>query len=641
MRLINAEIAGYGRLVKVKVNLDSKVIAVVGPNEAGKTTFLNALAFLNDDSALSQIARSRAVAVDGESSVVKANFVLDDDDRAALEHLDLEQPPLSISASRRADGGNVLIAIKPRPLKARAPLHEALSNLRSEMSRADLDALISEETVFGDPGSDAARDFKTELAELEASLSALADASEDTETEEIARLTDELAGALVDDAEADALRSALIAASAWLGIEDPSASARSTLWNRAPDFLLFDEDDRTLLSSYTLNAALLANIPNALANLARMGNLDLPSLESALTAGDVARRDTATNKSNKRLAELFKEAWKQSRLSVMFSVDGTELRVSIIENGENVTVFGERSAGLRMFVALVAFLAARDSSVPPILLIDEAENHLHIDAQADLVGMFVSQEQAARVIYTTHSPACLPPDLGVGIRAVVPLEGNQQVSEIRNSFWTGGAGYSPLMIAMGAAAAAFTAARFVVLAEGATEMILLPSLIRKATGLEILPYQVAPGLSEVPKDFYQSLDLEGAKVAYVLDGDAGGKALRKALQERGVPEERIVMIPAPGLENVLVADVYLSAVASLLREQYQEVQVPELPVLTVADESSWATQLSVWASRHKLQMPSKVAIANRLVEENKATPSDAFRPELVELHARLLLALGV
>ena len=168
------------------------------------------------------------------------------------------------------------------------------------------------------------------------------------------------------------------------------------------------------------------------------------------------------------------------------------------------------------------------------------------------------------------------------------------------------------MIAMGAAAAAFTAARFVVLAEGATEMILLPSLIRKATGLEILPYQVAPGLSEVPKDFYQSLDLEGAKVAYVLDGDAGGKALRKALQKRGVPEERIVMIPAPGLENVLVADVYLSAVASLLREQYQEVQVPELPVLTVADESSWATQLSVWASRHRLQMPSKVAIANRL-----------------------------
>jgi len=641
VRLISAEIAGYGRLVQAKVNLDSKVIAVVGPNEAGKTTFLNALAFLNDASALSPIARSRAVAVDGQSSVVKANFVLDDDDRAALGHLDLEQSPLSISASRRADGGNVLIEIRPRPLKARRPLHEALSSLRSEMARPDLDALISEDTVFGDPGSDAARDFKTELAGLEASLSALAEASEDVETEEIARLTDELAGALDDDADADTLRGALTAASAWLAIEDPSASARSTLWSRAPDFLLFDEEDRTLLSSYTLDAALLSNIPNALANLARMGDLDLPSLESALTSGDVARRDTATNKSNKRLADLFKEAWKQSRLSVMFSVDGTELRVSIIENGENVTVFGERSAGLRMFVALVAFLAARDSSVPPILLIDEAENHLHIDAQADLVGMFVSQEQAARVIYTTHSPACLPPDLGVGIRAVVPLEGNQQVSEIRNSFWTGGAGYSPLMIAMGAAAAAFTAARFVVLAEGATEMILLPSLIRNATGLEILPYQVAPGLSEVPKDFYQSLDLEGAKVAYVLDGDAGGKALRRALQKRGVPEERIVMIPAPGLENVLVADVYLSAVASLLKEQYQEVQVPELPVLSAADESSWATQLGVWASRHKLQMPSKVAIANRLVEENKATPSDAFRSELVELHARLLLALGV
>ena len=42
-------------------------------------------------------------------------------------------------------------------------------------------------------------------------------------------------------------------------------------------------------------------------------------------------------------------------------------------------------------------------------------------------------------------------------------------------------------------------------------MILLPTLMRGATGLEALPYQVAPGLSEVPKDFYPKLDLEGSK----------------------------------------------------------------------------------------------------------------------------------
>ncbi|MCA2230409.1 AAA family ATPase [Nonomuraea aurantiaca] len=38
MRLINSRIRGYGKLGDTKTNLDAKVIAIVGPNEAGKAT---------------------------------------------------------------------------------------------------------------------------------------------------------------------------------------------------------------------------------------------------------------------------------------------------------------------------------------------------------------------------------------------------------------------------------------------------------------------------------------------------------------------------------------------------------------------------------------------------------------------------
>lgn len=176
-----------------------------------------------------------------------------------------------------------------------------------------------------------------------------------------------------------------------------------------------------------------------------------------------------------------------------------------------------------MFVALAAFVATRSTVTSPVLLIDEAETHLHYDAQADLVNMLLTQGEAAQVIYTTHSPGCLPPDLGTGIRVIAPAQSDPAISEVRNAFWVDHvAGFSPLLFAMGAGAAAFTTTRYAVIAEGASEMILLPSLIRAATGLDFLPYQVAPGLSEAPTSQYPKLDLQAARVAFAVDGDSGG-----------------------------------------------------------------------------------------------------------------------
>ena len=279
---------------------------------------------------------------------------------------------------------------------------------------------------------------------------------------------------------------------------------------------------------------------------------------------------------------------------------------------------------------------------PPILLIDEAENHLHIDAQADLVTMFVTQQHAVKVIYTTHSPACLPPDLGTGIRTVVPRPDNVQVSDVRNNFWQGAAGYSSLMLAMGAGAAAFTPARSVVLAEGATEMILLPTLLRSATGETELPYQVAPGLSEVPNAFLPQLDLEASRVAYLVDGDAGGARLRTSLLEAGVPERLIIDLELPGIESLLESKAYLDALSALLPEcnpENSRSAIPALPFVDQQDAESRAA-FKTWFETQNLRAPSKVAVANWLVENQRAVPSSKGAAVLKELHARLVAALS-
>ncbi|WP_448810373.1 AAA family ATPase [Agromyces bauzanensis] len=643
MRLISAHIKGYGRIVDSKVNLDSKVIAVVGPNEAGKTTLLNALAFVDRGGAIPLPERSRAAATTDDTLVTSLDYVLDVEDQEVLSDLDLQEVPTRALIARSASGAHLQVILTPLPRKSVRPLSDTQEALARVLAQPDVEHLITPDTVYADPKSDAARDYRAELQLVADAVAAAVDEPGTTLSPEVVANARSLLEVTVED-EPDAadVIVAYEAILAWAERDAPGAAARDRIWERAPTFVLFGEEDRSIQSTYNFDQ--VANPPRALANLAGMASLDLAELHQFIQSGDTARRRSAIVKANKRMDALFEEAWKQSRLSVHFEVDGAELRIELMEDGDNVTVFSERSAGLRMFIALIAFLKVRGTNEPPILLIDEAENHLHIDAQADLVNMFVTQQQAVKVIYTTHSPACLPPDLGTGIRVVAPRTDNFQISDVKNSFWQGTAGYSPLMMAMGAAAAAFTPARRVVLAEGATEMILLPSLMRHAIAQDELPYQIAAGLAEAPRDLLSKLDLEAAHVAYLVDGDDGGKKLKRALAGVGVPENLITELAVPGIENVIDPAAYGEAIAALVAESnanLTEADLASLPSIQLKAGESIAKATTMWIEEKGWKAPSKVAVANWLVTHGKALPSEAGRMLLSQLHDRLLISLGV
>lgn len=643
MRLISAHIKGYGRIVDSKVNLDSKVIAIVGPNEAGKTTLLNALAYVDRGGSIPVAERSRAAVVSDATQVTTFDYVLDAADKEQLSALDLHEVPERAYISRPASGEEVYVALEPRAVKSVRALEDALGTLMPALERTDLNDLIDNMSVYGDPQSDSARDYEGELySVVDALKAAIAEPGTNLSPEIVADVRSLREVTLDEEPDAAPLLAAYDAVIGWADREDPGSSARDLIWDRSPSFFLFADEDRSIQSTYNLDQ--VADPPRALANLAGMASLDLVELHQFIQTGDTARRRSAIVKANKRMDALFEEAWKQSRLSVHFEVDGAELRIELLEDGDNVTVFSERSAGLRMFIALSAFLKIHGSDKPPILLLDEAENHLHIDAQADLVNMFVTQQQAVKVIYTTHSPACLPPDLGTGIRVVAPRANNFQISDVKNSFWQGAAGYSPLMMAMGAAAAAFTPARRVVLAEGATEMILLPSLMRKAIGTDELPYQIAAGLAEAPRDLLSKLDLEAAHVAYLVDGDDGGKKLKRALVGVGIPENLITELAAPGIENVIDHAAYREAMAALVAESNANLtgaDIASLASIQPKAGESIAKLTTAWIEAKGWKAPSKVAVANWLVTHDKALPSDDGRTMLSQLHSRLLTALGV
>ena len=87
----------------------------------------------------------------------------------------------------------------------------------------------------------------------------------------------------------------------------------------------------------------------------------------------------------------------------------------------------ERSDGLRSFVALRAFLGQHNTDQPPVLMVAEAEIHIHYDAQANFVDMFTNLlplrpafQQAGRATPRGVGPVRLPPLATLGSSDLTP-----------------------------------------------------------------------------------------------------------------------------------------------------------------------------------------------------------------------------
>ncbi len=153
-------------------------------------------------------------------------------------------------------------------------------------------------------------------------------------------------------------------------------------------------------------------------------------------------------------------------------------------------------------------------------------------------------------------------------------------------------------------------------------MLVLPSLIKKAVGAEDLDYQVAPGLSEVAPEMYPELDLAGARVAYLVDGDQGGRDRRDALIAGGVPRGPDRRPGALTLENLLDPAAYAEAFAKLLAECNPDTAPPDLPELPEPTAEVWPRHLESWSEEHGLKLPASGS--SRAVSSRKGSPAPAI-----------------
>jgi putative AbiEii toxin of type IV toxin-antitoxin system len=607
MELSDAWIHGLRRFGGEKphrIRLDTKLVCLTGANESGKSTALYAMEVAHSDAPVDGSNRTRREEIPDDREIVRLRYRLSDEDRAALNTIPSPTDRALVrwlEVVRQADGRSRVIVD--------APLR------RDRAGRAPILALIQEKVeLWWPPDSEEVDEeaFHPDRDRIDRLIDLLGADTENLSSDGVVDIR-ELGEELVEKDSEFAEKLSELAD--FESATHPYQQAQRALMDRAPKFVRFDEEARLLKSEYDLSVA--ADDPgSALRNLAALGDLNLPALRDAIAAGETGTVRDIREAANGVLEERF-EAWQQTpRVRVILENEGMLLRVHVQSGSGPTMPFHERSDGLRQFVALVALTAQKNVSVPPVLLIDELETHLNYDAQADLVEVLASQNAASQVIYTTHSAACLPEDLGRGVRVVEPV-GEQTASTIRQNFWKDEhPGMGALLMAMGAASLAYVPLRPAAIAEGGSDLVLLPSLLCEAAQRDHLGFPIVPGASGTPPERLAGLGLQGVRTAWVFDNDESGRKRQRELVEANIPAERVLLLADDNdleIEDLLSDQAYCEGVNRYLidlgytEEKFGPNDLPE-------DPCQRPESVKAWCEKRSVHPPGKVAVANKIVD---------------------------
>ena len=419
---------------------------------------------------------------------------------------------------------------------------------------------------------------------------------------------------------------------------DISTSELEQVKRRIPRFVRFEDADRLAQQSFPQQQLNPAAMPRSLRNLLDMARVDKDALWRFAQASDHPQVVGLIAKANDALKEALNGSWNQARVSVTLTWEtaSPSLRVMAVEDDDEFFETSERSAGLLWFISLVAFLKGRHAQLSGtaeiILLVDEAETHLHYDGQADLMQVMASQQLASSVIYTTHSAGCLPSDLSK-IRTVVPSP--DRTSRIQSRFWSlKDPGLSRVLVRMGATAFAFSRLRAAVITEALLTISTSPRLFTQSVQIEesSLPFQIVPGLSEATAADVGILDLEAARVTYLVDGDQAGGNLREKLSTAGIPPARIFTLPTLTVEDLIDR----SALSAGIVRELRSLGVEDMQILD-SDSQSSATWIESLYQQHDLAVSGyKVSLAETVLED---VVDNLLREEYVDLVAELYTSI--
>ncbi len=660
--MVSLRIAGFRRFEREStLDLTPRVLAVVGPNEAGKSSLLDAMEYLTTppEDGFKDRDFSGWNRPNDEKTIISALFEIEEEGKAELEGIPGAESVRLWHTWRKADASADAEIIPPpiRPQERRTHVRDDLARLLARKSRPGEDLWSQRPSeVFASENEEEAPEVPEDEPSVEelASqvLSGLDEGNETLSpaTREGLRTLGAALATITDEEGAPNYLRQMPAACASLADEHdedhPYTRIFRILEEREPQVRILRDSDRQLQTSYQFEQ--FEEPPAPLENLLSLAEVSWSELKAAAVTPGNPVLQTLQKRANRNLEKRLHGSWRQSKVSIELNEQNGWLNVFPYDaESDEHSRIEERSDGFRAFLALLAFTTRHSKEGRKLVLgIDEAEMHLHYDAQVDLVNVLTEQTFATQIVYTTHSAGCLPEDLGSAIRVVTPVAGDR--SKIQNAFWSSQAedrsgGFTSLLMAMGAEAVAFTPARRAVIAEGPSDALLLPALFREAAGLgrtESLQLQVAGGLASTPPRLLPQLEGEAGHVVYLADSDPEGLNYEQALLDAGLPAERIFTLRDGEEEGLSIEDfveksLYVEVV-NLLAVELRGYEGPAYE-LDVAPEAGIAKHAEKWAKERGIEPLPKPAVAEHLLRLSGASLVYATWDPEAELSSRALL----
>lgn len=565
MKLTSFRVHRYKNVLdSTEVAVEGDVTTLVGMNESGKSTMLDALYRLNpvygdrfvelDDYPRWRRSRDSRSGDLQEITPIEATFKLDDDDLSALGGKLGEDVVGSdmVKVGRRYDGEAwVEIAIDEKRF-----LRDVLDGHR------DADELLgAHDTVAGLKGALEAM-AKEEAATAAAAAAAAAAVTDDPDG------TDDDPAAAADEAVSTTTADVLSRITSRLGTaSDLAAVAEATVLARMPKFFLFSDyqrlDGRVDVAELKTQADEEpgASPKQTARALLKLANTDVNAMTNSNFEASTAELESVSND----LSREMKEYWSTN----------PELRIKIVTEPETISDargqysvvrylnfrvedrkheftnnFSRRSSGYRWFFSfLAAFSEFESRGGDVVILLDEPGLTLHAKAQRDFLR-FINERlaPAGQVIYTTHSPFMVEQIE----RVRVVEDRGDDIGSVTSSdaLEVGEDSAFPLQAALGYD---LTQNLFIgernLLVEGPSDLVYLDLVSRRLRELDregvderwrVLP---AGGSSNVPA--FVSLLGRKVSVTVLLDsGTEGGGKVEAAMNANKIDGGRIVLVSA-------------------------------------------------------------------------------------------------